>query len=512
MTTTDEDSTHWHRLDPKSVIAFGTVVVAPMPPSLAVMAITGASLTAVLTTAAVWLGCGILLAVLNGANWYLTRFRLSAQRFELRTGLLSRSRRSIPRDRIRSVDLTAKPVHRVFGLSVVVIGTGQQQGEEAPITLDAVTTGYAERLHEELLGQSTSDTKVVVEGEELARIRPRWFGYGALTVSLAAVVWGALASALGSGYDLLSKFGVYELAASRFLTMPLWAQIALPAVGLLVSGCVGAVLLSTEMWWGFRLIREQGALRVRRGLITTRSMSLEEVRLRGAEITEPLLLRWAGGARLKAIATGLKNPGSATESDSAALLPPAPVAEVRRVTEAVLRTSPDPTRVPLRRHPRAALRRRLTWATGTALIVVGMVAVATWMLALPWEHAVAVTAATGLPATAIAVFTGVDSYRNLGHASADGYLVARNGSALRRTAAVEHGGIIGWRIRQSFFQRRAGLITVTATSAAGRGAYPVHDVAVTDGLDLARAAVPGLLDPFLVSETARPGRAARDDF
>jgi putative membrane protein len=58
-------------------------------------------------------------------------------------------------------------------------------------------------------------------------------------------------------------------------------------------------------------------------------------------------------------------------------------------------------------------------------------------------------------------------------------------------------GIIGWNLRRSFFQRRAGLATLTATTAAGRQRYEVPDVPSAEALRLADAATPGLLTPFL---------------
>jgi putative membrane protein len=57
--------------------------------------------------------------------------------------------------------------------------------------------------------------------------------------------------------------------------------------------------------------------------------------------------------------------------------------------------------------------------------------------------------------------------------------------------------LLGWTFRQSVFQRRARLVTVIATTAAGEGAYAVLDAGSDDGLELAVAAVPGLLTPFL---------------
>jgi putative membrane protein len=97
---------------------------------------------------------------------------------------------------------------------------------------------------------------------------------------------------------------------------------------------------------------------------------------------------------------------------------------------------------------------------------------------------------------------GINRYRNLGHALTSRYLVSRWGSLDRRTVALQRDGIIGWQVRQSFFQRRVGLATLTATIAAGRGAYHVLDVTESDAIRLAEATVPGLLAPF-VTENAQ---------
>jgi putative membrane protein len=97
----------------------------------------------------------------------------------------------------------------------------------------------------------------------------------------------------------------------------------------------------------------------------------------------------------------------------------------------------------------------------------------------------------------VAVLLAVDAYRNLGHALTCHYLVTRYGAGARSTVALQRSGVIGWTVSQSLFQRWAGLVTVTATTAAGHGGYPVIDVPTADGLAIAERAVPGLLGPFL---------------
>ena len=100
---------------------------------------------------------------------------------------------------------------------------------------------------------------------------------------------------------------------------------------------------------------------------------------------------------------------------------------------------------------------------------------------------------------------GWDRARVLGHTLTRGYLVARQGSVVRRTVALQRSGVIGWRVRQSPFQRRAGVVTVEAVTAAGGGAYAVLDVAPADAVALMAAVDPaGRRRPAHLS---RPGPA-----
>ncbi|MEV6233305.1 PH domain-containing protein [Saccharopolyspora shandongensis] len=509
----------WRRLDPKTVAAAAVLVMAPLVPTAGVMFLSDAEPTTLLVTALIWVGVAVLIAGFSAAEWWLTWYRITDERFELRHGVLTRNHRWIPRERIRSVDLTADPGHRLFRITTVKVGTGGQAGDSSELKLDAIARHHAESLRQELLfgGSSTSDTAAYREpvtmpsiaasagavstaastevGEAtLARLNPTWFRFSALTLSFMLIVWGAIASGIGSFKELLEAFGVFESLGQAVLATSLWLVIAVGAAIALVVGVLGAIALSVEMWWGFRLTRERGdTLRVKRGLLTTRSVSLEERRLRGVELAEPLLLRWARGARLHAVATGLNQKTEEHQPDNKTLLPPAPRAETHRVAAEVLRERESPFGGELHRHPRAALRRRITWALVSA---VPFIAAAVTAAVIGWLS-VAATAAVGVVAVAVAIGFALDAYRNLGHAITDRYLISRSGTGIRRTVALQREGIIGWRIRRTVFQRRSDLLTIGATTAAGNSVYEVRDVSTETGLRLAEEAVPGLLAPFL---------------
>jgi putative membrane protein len=226
---------------------------------------------------------------------------------------------------------------------------------------------------------------------------------------------------------------------------------------------------------------------VRRGLFTNTETSLERRRVRGLEVAEPLGLRIAGAGRLSAVVTGL----SRSERSSTQLVPPAPRAVVEEVGADLLGDA-TALRLPLRRHGPAARRRRYTRAVAASLVPAGLVALLCLTTGLPWWTTV--PALLPLP---FGLLLAADRYRRLGHGLTDDYLVVRSGTFRGRRAVLQRSGIIGWNVQQSWFQRRAGLATLVATTAAGQQAYAAIDIPEREAIALADAATPGLLTPFL---------------
>ncbi|MFD7231577.1 PH domain-containing protein [Streptomyces sp. NPDC059881] len=444
-------------------------------------------------------GAAVLIAAGAGADyvrWRRTRYRIGPERAELHTGLLLMKRRSLARERIRSVDLTAHPLLRILGLVKVRIGTGEHTGTgESTLELDPVTKAEGERLRRELLARTAVSAPGSHREGTLAVLDPRWIRYA--PVSFVAPLLGG--AAVGAVMQVSEWFGaqarVIDWIGERFQDTPLvWTLVVLVAAAL-VAGVVGALGLWVEMWFNHRLEREPGGtLRVRRGLFTTRSISIEERRLRGVELVEPIGVRLCGAARVDAVATGLATDEADRHADHKTLLPAAPRAVADEVAALVLRETGAPTSAPLTAHPHAARARRLRWALGAALLPLLVLMLLGLLLTDVLLYVAAACAVLFLP---LAVLLALDAYRSLGHALGGDYLLARSGTVRRATVALQRDGIIGWTVKQSWFQRRAGVLTLTATTAAGDGAYSVPDADEHEVLDFASRTVPGLLEPFL---------------
>ncbi|WP_206074602.1 PH domain-containing protein [Antribacter gilvus] len=454
-----------------------------------------------LATALTWIVPAILLVTAGGAvfgEWMrrVTAYQVTPEMFEVRTGVLFRKRLALRRERIRSVDLTAGQVLRVLDTVTVRVGTGEHAGKEGTVTLWPLRRETAQALRAALLAHAAVDeARAHVSEGALVRFDRSWIRYAPLSVVTPVLGVGAFGGVLQVAEWFGQQERVIETVGSWFGPAPVLVIIAVLAAALFVVGAVAALGLWIEMWWNHTLEREaDGTLRVRRGLLTARSISLQESRLRGVELVEPLGARLAGAARVDAVATGLTT-GEEDKTDSRTLLPAAPRDVADRVAADVLReiTAP-PTAAPLTPHPASARRRRLRWALGSVVALEAVLVLLGLLLTPVLLHVAWASAVVLVP---VAILLALDAYRALGHAISGDYLVARSGTVRRATVALQRRGIVGWTVRQSVLQRRAGLVTVIATTAAGSGAYAVHDAAEQDGLALADAAVPDLLRPFL---------------
>lgn len=489
------ESAQWRRLDPLMLLVHPVTELGRFLPVVVVAFLFGSQDRG----GDWWQWVALVAPVLIGLTRFLmTSYRITEGRVELRRGLLGRSVLTARLDRVRSVELTASPVHRILGLAKVRIGTGATQGGDDQLELDALRHSAAEVLRTALLHRAEAATgpeqpaggRATTAMVPLLRLDLSWARYAPFT-SAGLVIAGAILAGLGQ--------------LSQALPDPEGPQVRVDLSGvalavLLVGGVAFLVLLAVLAVVGY-LVSYGGyvlsaaadgrTLHVTRGLLTRRETTLESQRVRGLELHEPLSLRAVGARRLYAAVTGLQRSSGGTSL----LIPPAPRAVVECVGQGVLLGDPALT-MPLRAHGPAARRRRHVRALvglGVPAVLLGVLAFA---VAALWLLVPAVLLLAAAPPLA------ADRYRRLGHALTDRLLVSREGTIRGRRVALERTGIIGWTIRQTFWQRRAGLCDLVATTSAGRQGYTVTDVPLADAVALADAAVPGLLEPFAAQAVA----------
>ncbi|WP_199441218.1 PH domain-containing protein [Umezawaea beigongshangensis] len=515
----------WERLSGRTVWAdLVRLIISVVPGVLA---------TAVLNTPSgpawpllVASAAGISVTVLAFLRFLKTRYRVTPERVERRTGWLVRKYRHVPRDRVRSVDSSARPRHRLAGVRVVHIGSGEARSS---FTLNALATATAEELRRELMpdvadepasrpppvggvapvvdaDREAVEPEAGPQEEVLARFRGPWVLYEMFSV------W-AIALVVGPGFGLhwfLQPFGVDLLEVVGDLVgyeqRGFWWSLVLFCAVAHPLGVAGLALAHVMANWNFALVRTASkgrpALLTRRGLLSSRTVYRDEARIRGIEFEEPLLWRWLGLTRTKVVTTGLA--GGSGEEAAAAILPRVRLWEAREVAAGVLTGEPSPMEARLERHPRGALTRRLLWATCGAAVVAGVLFWLGRTDVLP-DRAWLI----GFGIWPVALLAAVFAYRSLGHALSGSYLVVRRGAFSRSTVALETRAVIGWTLRQSIPQRIGQRVTVQIPTPAGRRHYVLPDAGTGQALAFVRGATPELAARF-IAETAPGGESAKN--
>lgn len=442
-------------------------------------------------------------------TWQTTRYEVAGDRLEIRKGLIRRSRRTIPLERVRGVDVTSTLLHRILGVAVVRIeaAAGSASSTEDG-KLDAVDAAEADRLRRVLLHRRSVLTgqgagAVDASGEEAPGTSgpegegsppipedgtvttyftmPRsWYLYGALSLGYLFTPFVLLTTLFGmvqqTAGELVTVYFVDWVTTSDRGFLVVFALVSAGVLVLLMP--VFAVVSYALTHWAFTLRERDGSLVAERGLFTRRSVTLEKRRIRGYELLDNPLERVRGAVRLRAIVTGLGD-----TANRAVLLPIGRRATVEAVVDRALVLY----RGRMERHPRAALRRRLMRSVGPfALVALAAVAMdAAW---LAWVSGA--LAVLGVP-------LGVDRYRSLGHGYDGERVSVRSGSLHRGQAVVERSAVIGWTWTQTFFQRRSSLADLQVTVGAGTGGYTAQDASHGGSVAFAARVTPEMVRPFL---------------
>ncbi len=287
----------------------------------------------------------IILAVIGASLFFRwlgwTRFRYFTGEEEIRieSGLISRTARSIPYERIQDVSVEQKPLARLFGLGEVKFETGSGAGDEGRLSF--VSIAEAERLRElvrarksEIIADVPLDTSPL-PAAEMAQTPPLFamnisrvltLGFYSFSLVIFAVLGGA-----AQQLDFLMPFNVYDIGAwlgvakdngSILNGIGLGQQIfgAVAAfLALILIGTITGMIRTFLREYGFRLDETPKGFRRRRGLLTLTDTVMPIHRVQAATIQTGPIRKLRGWYALKFVSLAAdSNTKKGEDSDHAA--------------------------------------------------------------------------------------------------------------------------------------------------------------------------------------------------
>ena len=240
--------------------------------------------------------------------WLRTHYHIGDDDIRIERGIISRTTRSIPYDRIQDVSIEQKPLARLMGLGEVKFETGGGEGEDAKLSF--VSVEEAERLRETIRARKTDSAPTVdgtnetVETESLPVFTmplQRLLTLGVYSFSLVIfAILGGLAQQFdfllpGDVWDVRRWIGMAEENGVDIRHIDRTVQIggAVAALAALVGiGVATGIVRTVVRDYGFRLDRTAKGFRRRRGLLTLTDVVMPVARVQAAVIeTGPIRVR-----------------------------------------------------------------------------------------------------------------------------------------------------------------------------------------------------------------------------
>lgn len=470
-----------------------------------------------------------------------TRYGVSASDLVVRRGLLFRSERHVPLQRIQNVDLAQNPLHRMLGVAEVRVETAG--GSEPEAVLNVLSLAAAASLRREVRGEGVSSAAGGAVGgheplpaSERAEDAMHASGPGRAHAARAAssagesslvlrlptaelVRLGLISNrgmalvfvAIGAAWelDLFERIGFERLyawlAEQPALRSPLFLATLLLAAMVLLR--LLSVIWTVLRFHGYELRLAGDDLRMTCGLLTRITATVPRGRIQLISVRRSVIQRWWKRATVRIETAG----GAGSEDGEASglqsrrwFVPIVREADLPRVLEAL--SHGLPVRLSQARwepiSPQGRRRRtRLALIESAAIALAG--AAAAWLLGSPWLFGVGVLLA-GLNLWHARVEIGV-----LAHVRSPGLIGLRSGALTRRESIVRTERAQVLEARQSPFDRRWGMATVRVDTA-GAGAAE-HSVSIPyQEIDAARSLVEELLEEAVeTSPDGRPLTASR---
>jgi len=259
-----------------------------------------------------WIGLAVgAVAILIGTGfsyvgWRRLTFTIGEADIRVESGVLSRTARSVPYERIQDVSLVAGPLQRLLGLVAVKFETGAGGGED--IALQYLTAAEGEELRRLVRERRDEEAAADLdpanssrpaapadeEGEVVFAMGPgRLVTFGLFEFSLAVfAVLGGLLQYVDNVTDIdvwnvdLWR-GWLEEQGTAVASLGPYAQAAgalAGLIGLVVIGTATGVVRTVLRDWGFTLTRSARGFRRQRGLLTRTDVVMPVHRVQGLVI------------------------------------------------------------------------------------------------------------------------------------------------------------------------------------------------------------------------------------
>ncbi|GAA1653919.1 PH domain-containing protein [Catellatospora bangladeshensis] len=275
------------------------------------------------------LGLLVLVLLYSAVAWRFTGYEVIGRELRIHEGVLFRRTRAVPLERLQSIEVVQPVLARLAGLAELRLDVAGAAKSEAPLAF--LPLAEATALRGRLLALTARTPAAVPASAETA---------------------GEPAAEQPDEPDL-HRVDDNDVVVSQFLTPPVmftplavlyivgqlmlnsdFGIFAIASMATAVAGTIGAPVMRILNFWNFRLGRtDDGRLRIRHGLLETRSQLVAPQRIQSLTVTWPLLWRGKGWLRVTLAVAGQNSAvnadGQRSRAETDRLLPVATLETAR---------------------------------------------------------------------------------------------------------------------------------------------------------------------------------------
>ena len=302
----------------------------------------------VIVPALLVVGGGLLLLVaIFWLSWRFHTFRITDDDVEVRSGVLFRTHRRAPLDRVQGVNLTRPALARLVGLAKLeVVGAGL----DANVKLEYLSTSNAETIRGDILRLASGRQKADAAARRTAEPQG---AVGRISAGVGEIV-------LGVDEDDTEPASIVRVPLGRLILANLLSGSTIWFLALIVAAIVGVVLqpawligalgasIPAAIGFGTYAVRQfirtlrysiaptSAGVRVTFGLLTTVTETLPPGRVHAVDVRQPLLWRWGGWWRIRVNRLSGRSATDTSSTQFADVLPIGTADDVERVLRLLL--------------------------------------------------------------------------------------------------------------------------------------------------------------------------------
>lgn len=403
-----------------------------------------------------------------GLSWYRFIYWVTEDALQMEYGVFRRTKRTISKNRIQSIDLTENIVHRIFKLVRVQIETASS-GTSAEASLPAVKLQEGEALRAELKYRKTVDESAQEntkhqEDEVKKEITFQRLLLAGVTSGGIGVILGIIALALQEVEDFIPD-GIYDVTIEWFISSSL-LTILLLIVAVLFLVWLLSIGLTLIRYGKFTIKLQDDELLITRGLIEKKQLTIPLHRIQAIGVEENIFRQPFGYASIVAELAGGSSGGG--EETSTVLFPLLTKNEIPAFLEQFIPGfSWRPEQITWTKPPKSALKYYI-FRSGIFFFIVSL----TVFFLLPAYTWVA------LMLLALMLLRGWMSYRDAGFYIDGKRLFLRYRVLKRVTVLLYNKRVQAFEKKQHVFQRKDNLASMRLSiiSNAGGKHYHIKDL------------------------------------